>query len=227
VRSSHAIAIALLAIPAPLHADRSSFSATASGDVAATLDTNENDILLTLRPGVLFAYDAPRMIHELDLQAEVIELARTSDQPLFSIRGGWRSSFTTGKGSSLLTQVSGSNGRLTALAARSSPDQTVTQVTPLGAVDTQQGDASEFFSWGVGRDFRMSQSLFGRASRTDDGAMTITTSAELGVGLGIERGFRSNSLSLEVGVSVLRLELDAPAGMAGRLDRQLDPRARA
>jgi hypothetical protein len=87
--------------------------------------------------------------------------------------------------------------------------------------------------------------VFGRFNRTDDNALdpttmmkdpTITKSAEGGMALGLERGFRSDSFGIETGASVVRLERRAskfiddtlgPGGLTGsRLDKQLTPRFR-
>ncbi|HEU0033254.1 MAG TPA: hypothetical protein VFQ53_21625 [Kofleriaceae bacterium] len=228
----------------PAHADRTSWHVTASGDVAATdnvfattRDANESDVFFTVRPGVLFGYDAPKMIHDINLESEVLTYVLHTEKPSVSMRTGIRSYFVTGKYSSIITQINASNGVLTALTARNSPDQTGPVVTPLGRLDTQQADASEYFTYNTGRDVRLSQTLFGRASRSDDNAdtasmgalmPTIVKSAEVGAALGFEKDFRNDTVNLEAGASVLRLERDAdPSALQGpRLDRQLNPRAR-
>ena len=63
--------VASIHLGAPAYADHSSAHFTASGDVATTdnvfaaADNRQGDLFFQVRPGVLFAYDAPRMIHEL------------------------------------------------------------------------------------------------------------------------------------------------------------------
>ena len=242
--TSQAIVFATLVAGGAADADRTSWHAIASGDIAATdnvfastRDQSQSDMFTTLRPGILFTYNTPKMVHELNVEGEVLEYLVHSDEPSLSFRAGWRGSFTTGKYSSLQTSLGASTGVSTALSSRSSPDQTITQLNPIGKVDTQQADGNEVFSWSSGRAIRLSETLFGRASTTDDNAIedlalgtgpTIVKSVEAGMALGIERDFRWNSLSIEVGASVLRLERDAPpTAMQGpRLDRQLNPRAR-
>jgi len=228
-------------------ADHSSFHATLSGDVAATdnvfatpRETRESDLFLTVRPGILFGYDAPRTAFDATLEGEVLQFVRHSEEPSLSLRTGARAAFQTTKHTSVITQINASNGVLTALSARSTPDLTGPQLTPLGRVDTQQADAGESFSWSSGREYTLSQSLLGRVSRSDGnedditmGAIpTITTSAEVGFSLGIDRSVRENAFALDVGASVLHLERDtdpvtAPPGQGPRLDRQFNPRARA
>jgi hypothetical protein len=235
---------ATLAVGSTAKADRTSWHATASGDVAATdnvfattRDQSQSDMFATVRPGMLFTYNLPKMVQELTFEGEVLEYLVHSDEPSISFRAGWRGSFTTGKYTSIQTALGASTGVLTALSSRTSPDQTITELSPIGKVDTQQANGSEYFSWNVGRDVRLSQTLFGRASKTDDNVVedvtmgtgpTIVKSAEVGFALGFERDFRSNSVSLEAGASLLRLERDAPpTAMEGpRLDRQFNPRAR-
>lgn len=233
-----------VAVAGPAAAGNRTASITFSGDVsatdnvfAATADRNEGDLALTLRPGLLLGYEAPRMSHELAVESEVIEFVSHSDAPSLSLRVGASSNYVTSKYTNLTTQFDASNGVITALSSRLTPDQTGPQLIPVGRVDVMQGSATEGLSWSSGRDYTLSQSLFARASRTDDNAddvnmataATIVTSVEAGMSLGVDRQFRrGDALSLSAGASVLRLERDAPpdAMLGPRLDRQLNPRAR-
>jgi hypothetical protein len=243
VRRASLIIIATLASEPLARADRTSLHGTVSGDVAATdnvfatdREQNEVDLFFTIRPGGILGYDAPRMSHDFTLEGEIINYLAHSDAPSLAARGGVRSAYVTSKHTSVITQINGSSGVLTALSARSTPDQTIPFFTPIGQVDTLQGDANEQFSWRSGRSFTFSQTLFARASRTDDNAddltpgaiPTIVKSAEVGGSLGFEKSFRrGDAVSFNAGVSVLRLERDAdPASIQGpSLDRQINPRA--
>ncbi len=243
--TSQALLITTFALGTTAHADRTSIHGTVSGDVAATdnvfaatRETSTADIFFTVRPGVFFTVNRAKMVHELNAEAELLQYLAHSDQPSLSFRAGWRASFVVGKYSSIQTSIGASTGVLSALSSRSTPDQTITQLNPLGRVETRNADANEYFSWSSGRDVRLSQTLFARASQTDDNVAvdltmgtgpTVVKSAEAGFALGIERSFRrGDSVSLEAGASLLRLERDAPpAAMQGpRLDHQLNPRAR-
>jgi hypothetical protein len=222
---------------APAYADHSSLHATATGDVAATdnvfatpHDQAQGDLFTQVRPGVLFAYDAPRMIHELIGEVELLEYALHSDKPSVTVRGGWRGFFLPGPRSQVTVNVNASNGQLNALTSRTSPEQTTVGVTPTGAIDTIQTDAGEFLSYVISKEFRFSQAAYGRWTGTDDNnpmGATTTSSAEGGATLGLERTFRSDSIGIEGGGSVLRLERIAPMGAIppSRLDQQLNPRA--
>jgi hypothetical protein len=235
---------AILAATAPASADRTSTSVTASGDVSATdnvfatpRDVRESDMSFALRPGILLGYAGPRVSHELALEGEILEFVRHSEKPSVSVRGGARTHIQTTKFTSFSASIDANNGVLTALNARSSPDLTGPQVTPIGRIDTQSAGGAMSFTWDTGRQIQITEGVFARASRSDDNALdpvtgddspTIIKSGEAGGSVNIQRTFRDNALSLEGGVSVLRLERDAPptAMLGPRLDRQLNPRIR-
>src|SRR5262249_22265679 len=112
-------------------AEHTSVHVTASGSVAATDNafaaadgSRGPDAYTQLRPGVLFAYDTPRMLNELEAQAEILEYAAHYDQLSLSLRSGWRGFFLPSPRSEVLVQAEGSNGKVNALSARTSPDQT-------------------------------------------------------------------------------------------------------
>ncbi|MBX3155765.1 MAG: hypothetical protein KF773_07190 [Deltaproteobacteria bacterium] len=199
---------------------------------------------MTLRPGLLFAIDGPRAVHEIATQVEVLEFVRHSDEPSISFRAGYRAQFTPGPRSQVVLQANGQSGVVTAIQARSAADQTIVQVQPAGRVDSQNADATQLFGYEISRELRFNQTLFARASRTDDNGRdpatqasdpTITQSYDVGAALGIERVWVANSLSFEVGTSWLRLEREASSFIdamndpltRSRLDRQINPRARA
>ncbi|MBA2542667.1 MAG: hypothetical protein H0V17_23690 [Deltaproteobacteria bacterium] len=215
---------------------------TASGDVSATdnvfaspREVRVSDISFAVRPGVLFGYDGPRASHELGLEGEVLEFVRNSEKPSVSLRGGLRTRVQTTRFTSFAAQLEGSNGVLSALGARSSPDVTGPQLVPLGRIDTQSASGAMALSWDTGRSLQITPSVFGRVSRSDDNAddqgmdlPTIIKSAETGGQISVERTWRENSLSFEAGAAVLRLERDASlmAMLGPRLDHQFNPRVR-
>jgi hypothetical protein len=230
--------IGALAVAAPARADRTSWHVTASGDLAATDNTfsapssgdREADIFTQIRPGVLFAYDAPRMIHELSAELELLEYAFHSDNPSVTGHVGWLGFFLPGPRSELFLGANASDGQLNALTSRTSPDQTGLSVLPTSTqpIDVRQADASEYLSWMATKEVRTSQNAFARWTSTDDNLpMPTTTSVfEAGMNLGLERSFRSDSFALQGGASFLRLEDLAPPGtMPGStLQRQINPR---
>lgn len=228
----------------PAAAQSTSWHATVNGDVAVTDNVfatpgnaRNGDLFFQLRPGFLFARNAPRMIHDFTAEAEIVHYAFNSRVPSVSGRGGWRAFFLTGPRSEVITSVNVGTGILTSLSSRLSADETMINLAPVGKVTFQQADANQYLSYVASREYRLSQTLFGRWNRTDDNASdidplllsTTVESAEAGFALGAERAFRDDAVSVEIGASVQRLERIAPetAAMGSRLDRQLNPRGRA
>ena len=223
---------------APAAADRASYHATANGDIAFTDNVfseqrgqQDGDLFTQIRPGLRFTYGMPRMIHDLELEAEVTQYALHGHTPSLSGRAGWQGMFIPGPRSEVIVAANASTGVLNAITARTPPDQTAIQLTPLGKVDYRTADASQYASYIWSRDYRLSERLFARASSTDDNLEdpTHVTSAEAGGTVGVERTFRNSTLGLEAGASIVRMERVAPenAPMGSRLDRQYNPRARA
>jgi hypothetical protein len=226
--------IGTLVLASPVRADHTSLHVTARADVAATDNLfavggdqdREADAFITVRPGLLYAYDAPRMIHELTVEAEAIEYVLHSDQPSLSGRGGWRALLLPGPRSQVDMSIDAGTGVLTSLSSRASSDETSAMVTPGGKIDVQQANVLESLSWISSEHTRVSQEVFGRYTFTDDGAGSQTDTREVGGNLGFERTFHRDTIVLGAAVSYLRLERVAPASaaMGSRTDRQLNPR---
>jgi hypothetical protein len=219
-------------------ADRGSVHVTASGDLAFTDNVfseqsgdQNSDLFIQLRPGILLSYGMPRMINDLNIQAEVTGYAINGNDAAITGRGAWRGLFFPSPRSEIVVQASGGSSLLNVLSVLSSPDQAPLGVQPTGAVVALTADAGESFSYQVSRELRLSQNLFARTSHTDDNRIdpTITDSREAGLELGGERAFGRSSIALEVGASVVRFEREAPidALMGSSLDRQFNPRVRA
>lgn len=244
MRLTLAIVFGTVAIGSTAAAQSTSWHGTVSGDVAVTDNVyaepsgaRDGDLFFQLRPGFLFARNARRMMHDFIAEAEIVHYAFNSRVPSVSGRGGWRGLFLPGPRSQVITALNAGSGLLTALSSRLSADETMINLSPASQVSYLSADGSQYLSYIATRELRLSQTLFGRWNRSEDNAdeidpMTMSTtveSAEAGMALGIERDFESNALSLEAGASVLRLERIAPEGtaMGSRLDRQVNPRARA
>ena len=221
-------------LASPAHADHTSVHATATGEVATTDNLyavgsggdRQADMFYTVRPGILFAYDSPQMIHDFTGEAEVLGYLIHSDRPLVTGHGGWKSLFFTSPRTQLTMTINAGTGLLTALASRTTSDQTVTTVTPAGQVDVQEADTSEQLSWISGKHTRVSQGVLGRYGFTDDRNGTTTDTREVGSNLGFERTFNKDTVGLDASISYLQLERIAPPGavMRSRLDQQLNPR---
>ena len=234
---SVASVLATLLAAQPAAADRISYHATATSDVAFTDNvfserrgSQDGDLFFQVRPGVRFTYGVPRMIHDLDVEGEVTQYALHSEEASVTGRAGWRALFLPGPRSEVLVSAEGGSSVLSALSARASPDQPVVEIRPLGNLYARSASATQYASWIASRDLRLSQGLYARASETDnrEADPLIITSAEAGARIALDRYFRRHALTVELGASVLRLERDAPMAdpIGSRLDRQINPRAR-
>jgi hypothetical protein len=230
--------IACLGAPLAAHADNWTIHATASGDVATTDNTfsvdegRQGDIFFQVRPGMLFTYNAPRNIHELNAEVELLQYVSHSERPSVTVRTGWRGMFLPGPRSELTVNANYGTGQLSTLTSNLPPDQSGLPLLPAGKSDFHQADGATYFSWQATKEVRVTHNAFGRYTFTDDnveppnGPTRITTS-EVGMAIGVERDFRRDSFSLSGGGSYVYLRRRAPMGimMGPRIDKQLNPRA--
>lgn len=236
-RSPAILAIGWLVSAAPARADHATFHGTVVGSVATTdnvfatpRDNAEPDAFMQVRPGMLFSYDAPRFIQILAGEVEFLDYVAHSDKPSVTFRASWQGLYLPGPRSELTMAVDVSTGQLNAMATRQSPDQTGINVVPPGRIDTRQGNATDNYSYQIGKDTRIAQSGFGRWTATQDADpnVAVTTDAyEAGGALAIEHSFQHDTLALEGGASYVYLKRLDPNGvqMGSRLDRQVNPRA--
>jgi hypothetical protein len=224
----------LVVLASPTWADHTSVHATASGEVATTdnlfaTGSNGNrqaDVFLTLRPGLLYAYDEPRMIHDFSGEAELTEHLLHSRRPSVTGRGSWRSLFLIGPRAQLTMSINAGTGNLSSLSSRSITDETIATITPTGDVDIHSADASQSLSWVAGKHVRIVQGIHGRYGSTDDGNGTESETRDVGGHLGLERSFRSTSITLDASVSYLRLQSLVPptSPIGNQYSEQLNPR---
>lgn len=235
---SAAFLLASLAGVAQVHADRSSIHGTASVDAAVTdnvlsvplgADNREGDVLLTVRPGLLFTYAWPRFMNELNAELELTRYVGQSDQPTIAARGGWKGFILKSPLSEIILSASASRSVVSAIGAATAPQETSVALLPINQVTALQGDFNEYASKTVTRELRMFQSAFARAGKSDDDGMppTIVKSGEVGMSWGLDRSWKRDAISVEFGASVLALDRNADAPMGGRKDRQINPRGRA
>ena len=236
-RSPAILAIGWLVSAAPARADHATFHGTVVGSVATTdnvfatpRDNAEPDAFMQVRPGMLFSYDAPRFIQILAGEVEFLDYVAHSDKPSVTFRASWQGLYLPGPRSELTMAVDVSTGQLNAMATRQSPDQTGINVVPPGRIDTRQGNATDNYSYQIGKDTRIAQSGFGRWTATQDADpnVAVTTDAyEAGGALALEHSFQHDTLALEGGASYVYLKRLDPNGvqMGSRLDRQVNPRA--
>ncbi len=213
------------------------YHVTANGSVATTDNAlaapadgdREADVFFDVRPGLLLAHEGPTLIDELTAEAEVLEYVVHNDQPSLQFRAAWRAFWTPGPRSQVTTLVDASTGKLSALAARTSPDQTGVMVQPAGQETVRQADVSESASYEVTEKSRLTETAYGHVVDTTDAMNDTIDSAEAGALGSIERTFDHDSLALELGGAYLRLDQQTLAmGVVGpvQLAEQIDPRAR-
>ncbi len=233
-----AFLLASLAGVAQVHADRSSIHGTASVDAAVTdnvlsapigSDNREGDILLTVRPGLLFTYAWPRWMNELNAELELTRYVGQADQPTIAARGGWKAIILKSPLSEIILDANINRSVVSAIGAASVPQDTSVALLPINQVTALEGGFSEYASKTLTRELRMFQSAFARAGKSDDAGMprTLVTSGEIGMAWGLDRSWKRDSISVELGASVLRLDRNPEAPQGGRHDRQINPRGRA
>jgi len=244
LRIPSALVLVTVATAAPAAADRASYHATGSGDVGVTDNvfqeqrgSQDVDLFFQIRPGFLLSYGLPRIIQDLAVEAEVTQYARHSEEASIAGRGSYNALFITGPRSEISISMNAGTGVLSAITARTPPDQAVVELRPLGNIRYRDASVTEYGSYIATRELRLSQRLFARVSENEDNAEEIdpTTmnthvqSAEAGGAFSLSRQWRTSSVSLEAGASVLRLERIAPPSsrQPSRLDRQVNPRGRA
>ncbi|HUJ61769.1 MAG TPA: hypothetical protein VLX92_24865 [Kofleriaceae bacterium] len=241
-RFSYCLVIASLGNAAPGHADTSSLHFTATGSVAATDNVfgapdngdREADVFTDLKPGVLFAYDTPRIIQELSAAVDLLEYVAHSDQPSVTAYGGWKALILSGPRSQVLVGADGGTGELNAIVTRTGADQTTVVVTPTAAtqpISLRQADGSEGLSWQSGKQSRLAQNAFVSWAATDDNAKMPTTTDAIQTGMSgtLEGDLHGDAVALTAGATYLRLERIAPGPpgtlMGSDLDREINPNA--
>lgn len=224
-----------LVLASPARADHTSLHATAEGEVVTTDNLYaagsgsgllQPDMLFTVRPGVLYAYDAPQMIHDFNADAEIVGYLSRSEKPQVTGRAAWRSIFLPGPRTTLNMSISAGMGLLSLLTLRQTPDETTATVTPTGRLDIEQSDASESMSYISSKHTRLLQGVVGRYGFTDDGLGTTGETREVGGNLGFERTFRKDTLVLDASVMYVQfLRIAAPTSeLFSRQDHQINPR---
>ena len=231
------------ALAAPAVADRSSIHATGSGDIGFTDNVfqeergrQDGDLFFQLRPGFLYSWGIPRMIHDVSGELEITQYTLHGNEANVAGRAGWNALFLPGPRSQLSVSADAGTGVTSALTARTPPDQVVVELQPLQNQTFQSVSASEYGSYTITPDTRIAERFYARASEMDDNAMdrdpsltnTVVSSRDFGGSLTLSRSWKKTSLSLDVGGSILRLERVAPvdAIRPSRLDRQRNPRVR-
>ncbi len=229
-------ALGLTVAATPARADHLSAQATVVGSLALTnnvFDTPSNgeaDLFVQIRPGVLLAYESPRMLQTLTADVEALEFVRNSDQPSINYHGGYLARVTPSPRSTITFGANGTTGQLSQLASQTTPDQTGATALPAGEVAVRAADVTQSLSYQVSPELRIQQTAFGRYADTNDQVSLDVTSYDAGASVSTEYPWRASAVSLEVGLAIAHLQRLGPAGgPAGvdRLDRQLNPHVTA
>jgi hypothetical protein len=216
------------------YADNADFHAVAAGSVATTDNKNgsgtdpEGAIFTDVRPGMLFTYNASRMIHELMTEVGMIYYLGNA-APNVTFRGDWKAFFLPGPRSEVSLGATGSFGQLNALQASTPSNETPLLVQPEGKVNTLNGSATENASWVATKFTRLSQRGFVRYTTTEDTdpmVAVMTQSFEYGGAIAIDHRRRHDNFALELGASYVYMRKDDPfmVQMGDRLDKQINPR---
>ncbi len=227
-------ALGLTAGGSTVRADAFDVHATLVTNVAATDNVfaagdganREADMFVQVRPGVLLAYESPRLIQELTAEVEGLDDARNYDSGSFNLHAGYRMKWDPTARSSVVAFATGSTGQLTNLQSNTSPDQTGVALTPPGKVDVRQADASEGYRYQLTRDTSLLQGVIGRYADANDHISQDVTSYDGGATLGLDRQWPDNSLGIEIGGDILHLRRLGPEhGPPGfdREDKQINP----
>ena len=201
-----------------------------TNNVFDTPSHGEADLFVQIRPGVLLAYESPRMLQELTADVEALEFVRNSDQPSINYHAGYLARFTPSPRSTVTLGANGTTGQLSQLGAQTTPDQTGATALPAGEVAVRAADVNQALSYQISPELRLQQNAFGRFADTNDQVSLDVTSYEAGASLGTEYPWRASALGIEAGVALAHLQRLGPAGgPAGvdRLDRQLNPHVTA
>jgi len=216
------------------YADNAEVHALASGSVATTDNVNgsatdrRGSIFTDIRPGMLFTYNAPRMVQALTAEADLFYyFGRTEANVTF--RGDWKAFFLTGPRSEASLGASASYGQVKALSASTVSNDNPLQLMPTGSTNTANAAASEAASWVATEFVRLFERGFARYTTTENTNPMLdvsTRSFEGGGGVGFERRMRYDSVSLEAGASYVYFERKDPflRQMGPRLDKQVNPR---
>lgn len=231
-----ALVLGALAVAMPASADHTSLHATGSGEVAYTNDPTSGDFsndaraFTTLRPGLLYAVDGPRLTLESNGQAEIVENLMNGDHtPSILGKAGIIASYLPGPRSNLTLGLNGDKGLSNLLASRTTADQTDPTLMPVGNVSVWHADANQNLSYEWRKDMSFGQGAMARYNSTDDGFGTRNRTMEGLLSLDVSRQWQRSTLGLSLSANYVRLTRESPTdGNLGRRDNdQLGPRLTA
>jgi hypothetical protein len=167
--------------------------------------TAEADVYTQVSPGVLLAWERPRLIQEYFYELDANFYVDHSEARGLTHRAGWRAFLLTSPLSELSAQASASGGSLSTFTTLGWAQDGHTIVLPSGDSRFASVEAQEHYSRQLSRPVRVTQTAIGRAftvwsptidATTGDRTWTSTTGFEVGAGIGADRSWRWNALGV-------------------------------
>src|SRR5690606_19029422 len=172
----------------------------------------KGSIFTDVRPGMLFTYLSPRMIHEVMTEVNLFYyFGRRS--PNVTWRADWKAFFLPGPRSEVSVGATASYGQLNALQSSTPSNENPLLVQPAGRVNSSNASASENGSYIATEFTRVFQRGFARYTTTEDTNPDIavtTESFEAGGGIGFDHRRERDNFSVELGGSYVYLEKRDP-----------------
>jgi hypothetical protein len=170
----------------------------------------EADFYYQIRPGALFSYETPRMVHEVGYDLEANLYQDHGDAGSLTHRAAWRGFFLTSPNTEASVGATFSTGDVNSLVSRNQANDPLQGGRPGGNVEFLQADLTEHFSYQVTRPLRLTQGALARRFETKDDFNTTSTGMELGGSLGVDRAWREDSVGLVVSTAFVQLERRTP-----------------
>ncbi len=200
---------ALLVVLASAPARAQNWSFHAEGAVVASASDNalsqaegegqpdpEADVFWQLRPGLLSTYETPRSVHEASYAFDALIFTTNSDRNTVTHSMVYQGLFQTSRFTEFGLSAGAGIGQVNA-GLQQRPAGADPLIQPEGGAGFRAVNAGQSFRWDVGRDWRFSQASGAQYTTTDAGD-NDTEGAVLGGSLGLEKGWRWNSVGLTV-----------------------------
>lgn len=206
--------LGVLAVPRAAHADDYSLHVLGNlqtswtDNLLATEDDRESDLYTQLRPGALLSYETPRAIYEAAYNLEASLYARNDDAYSISHLATLRGFFLTSPRTELQTSAAFATGDVRTLTLQAAP------TIPGEAGMINGNSASAFWSLDAGqgllfnatRALRLSQGARVRRFSTADATGADSGGSELGLSVGLDRGWSRSALGFGLTASYVTLE---------------------